>query len=248
MAHRASDVRHDIEDTRAAMTEKLVMLEERIRETVAGAQTSVEEIVEDVGGIVENVKTTVDTTLTAVRQSVAGAQTSVEEIVEDVKGIVGDTVATVQRTFDLPMQVEQHPWPMVGGALLVGYMLGSCGGGHPSAPGPTAERGADVSRPSPSASRAPSAHPQPQQGLVRGLVEQLQDEMQDEIVSLKSAAVGAVISTLRTLFKQAMPTLAPHIESAMSKRGGPPSDSPAQHPAPISNAAVNGARLRAQRQ
>jgi len=220
MAHRAADVRHNIEDTRAAMTEKLVMLEERIRETVAGAQTSVEEIVEDVGGIVENVKTTVDTTLATVRQSVADAHTSMEVIVENVKGTVGDTVATVQRTFDLPLQVEQHPWAMVGGALLVGYMLGSWGGGHPSAPGPPAERGADVSRPDPSTSRVPSAHPQPQQGLVSGLVEQLKDEMQDEIVSLKSVAVGAVIRTLRALFSQAMPTLAPYLENARTKRTG----------------------------
>ena len=52
MAHRADDIRHDIEDTRAAMTEKLAMLEERVRETVAGTQASVEEIVEHVQGTV----------------------------------------------------------------------------------------------------------------------------------------------------------------------------------------------------
>jgi hypothetical protein len=83
------------------MTEKLAMLEERVQETVAGAQASVE-------GIVQN-----------------------------VKGTVGDTVATVQRTFDLPLQVEQHPWPMFGGALLVGYMLGGWRGGRTSAAGST---------------------------------------------------------------------------------------------------------------
>ena len=151
MAHRAEDIRHDIANTRAAMTEKLAMLEERVRETVAGAQASAEEIVEDVGGIVKDVrgivedvggivkdvKTTVDTTLAAVRQGVAGAQASVEAIVENVQGTVEDTIATAQRTFDLPSQVEQHPWPMVGGALLVGYMLGSRGGGRTSAAGST---------------------------------------------------------------------------------------------------------------
>ncbi len=75
---------------------------------------------------------TVDTTLVAVRQGVAGTQASVEEIVEHVKGTIGETVATVKRTFDLPAQMEHHPWPMVGGALLVGYMLGRWGGGRPS--------------------------------------------------------------------------------------------------------------------
>jgi len=34
------------------MTEKLTLLEERVRETIAGTQASVEKIVEDVGGIV----------------------------------------------------------------------------------------------------------------------------------------------------------------------------------------------------
>ena len=259
MAHRADDIRHDIEDTRAAMTEKLTLLEERVRETVAGTQASVEKIVEDVGGIVEdvggiveNVKVTVDTTLVAVRQGVAGAQASVAGIVEHVQGTVEDTVATVQRTFDLPSQVKHHPWPMLGGALLVGYMLGSWGGGRMSAAGstrdtpsfaagPTAARDADASSSgSPPVSQALSSRPQPQQGIVSGVLDQLKDEMKDEIASLKSVAVGAVMSTLREMFKHTISTLAPHTESAVTKPGGQPSDSPAQYLASVSRAAVNG--------
>jgi uncharacterized protein YoxC len=130
MAHRADDIRHDIEDTRAAMTEKLALLEECVRETITGAQASVQEIVKDVGsivkdvrgtaedvrGTVEDVKATVDTTLAAVRQGVAGAQSSVEEIAEHVKGTVGDTVATVQRTLDLPRR-----WSNTRGRCLAGH-------------------------------------------------------------------------------------------------------------------------------
>jgi hypothetical protein len=263
MAQRADDIRHDIEDTRAAMTAKLAILEERVLETVAGAQASVEKImedvagivqdvrgtVEDVGGIVQDVRATVDTTLAtvnttlvAVRQGVAGTQASVAEIVEHVKGTIGDTVATVKRTFDLPSQMEHHPWPMVGGALLAGYMLGSLGGGRPSAAGsPRDIPGVEASRPgSPPASRASPARPEPQQGIVSGMLDQLKDEMKDEISSLKSVAVGAVMNILREMFKQAMPTLAPHLEQAHTKQGGQASDSPAQHPAAISRAAVNG--------
>jgi hypothetical protein len=59
------------------------------------------------------------------------------------------------------------------------------------------------------------------------MLEQLKDEMQDEIASLKSVAVGAVISTLREMFKQAMAALAPHLEKANTKRGGEASDSSA---------------------
>jgi len=155
MAQRADDIRHEIEDTRAAMTAKLAILEERVLETVAGVQVSVEKIVEDVRGIVKDVRTTVDTTLAtvdttlvAVRQGVAGTQASVEEIVEHMKGTIGETVATVQRTFDLPAQVEHHPWPIVGGALLAGYMLGRWGGGRPSVAGsPRDLPGVEASRP-----------------------------------------------------------------------------------------------------
>jgi hypothetical protein len=273
MAQRADDIRHDIEDTRAAMTAKLTLLEERVQETAAGVQVSVEKIVEDVGGIVENVKATVDTTLAAVRQGAAGTQASVEEMVKDVggmvkdvkatvdttlvavrqgvagtqaavggmvehvKGTVEETVATVQRTFDLPLQTEHHPWPMVGGAVLVGYMLGRWGGGHPSAVSSTAERATEASRPgSPPASRASSARPQPQQGMVSGILEQFKDE----IAGLKRVAVGAVMSTLSEMFQQAMPTLAPHIESAMTKVSAQLSDSPAPHPASMSSASANG--------
>jgi ElaB/YqjD/DUF883 family membrane-anchored ribosome-binding protein len=132
MVYRADDMQQDIddachaiEDTRAAMTEKLDILETRVRETVEGAQSSVEDIV-------ETVKDMVDMTVEAVKQSVDGAQSTVEEIVETVKETVGDTVETVKRTFDLPYQVDQHPWLMVGGATLAGYLLGRWGGGRTS--------------------------------------------------------------------------------------------------------------------
>ena len=186
MAHRADDIRHDIADTRAAMTEKLAMLEERVRETIADTQASV------------------------------------EEIVENVQGTVEDTIATAQRTFDLPSQVEQHPWPMFGGALLVGYMLGSWGDGRTSAAGSTRD--------------VQSARPQPQQGIISGI----RDQFKDEMVSLRIIAVRAVMSTLREMFTQAIPTVAPHIDSAMTKRGGQPIASPEQHPAFMSRAAANG--------
>ncbi|HSX81821.1 MAG TPA: BON domain-containing protein, partial [Candidatus Saccharimonadia bacterium] len=107
---------------------------------------SVEEMVKDVGGMVKDVKPTVDTTLVAVRQGGAGTQASVGAVVAQVKGTVEETVATVQRTVDLPSQMEPHPWPMVGGAVLAGYRLSSWGGGHSSAAGPTAERATEASR------------------------------------------------------------------------------------------------------
>jgi ElaB/YqjD/DUF883 family membrane-anchored ribosome-binding protein len=249
MAYRADDMQQDIddachaiEDTRAAMSEKLDILEERVRETVEGAQSSVEDIV-------ENVKNMVDTTVEAVKQGVEGAQSTVDEIVETVKGTVGDTVETVKRTLDVQYQVDQHPWLMVGGATLAGYLLGSWGGGSTSpafstndsassAAGTTADMSASHAKhdsllPS---DRESSVHPQPQQGMGSSVV----DQLKDEIAIIKVAAVGALISTLREMVKQAVPTLAPHIERARSQRGGQTLEPPMQHPTSRSHAGVNG--------
>lgn len=244
MAQRADVIRHDIENTRTAMTVKLTMLEGRVLETVAGTQASVEKIMEDVGGIVKDVRgtveevggivqdvkatveatlATVDTTLVAVRQGAAGTQAAVEEVVEYVKGGVAESLATVRRTFDVPAQVQQHPWPMVGGALLAGYLLGRWGGGPRSAAtSPGDHSDAAVSRPgSPPAAPAASARPQPPPGIVSGMVEQFKDEMKGEMSTLKSVAVGAVVSTLRAMLTQAIPALAQHRESADTTRGNP---------------------------
>ena len=56
------------------------------------------------------------------------------------------------------------------------------------------------------------------------LEDQLKDEMKDEIASFQSVAVRAVMSTLREMCKQAISSLAPHTERAVSKPGGQPSD------------------------
>jgi hypothetical protein len=200
MAHRTDDIQQDIEDTqrdmddtRSAMTEKLELLGERVRETVEGAQTSVE-------GMVENVRDTVDTTVAAVKQTVEGAQASMEGIVENVKGTVGDTVEAVQRTFDLHHQMEQHPWLMLSGSLFVGYLLGSGGNGRTAAVGFASEPRFSPPSSTPVVSSESFTSPQPQQGTASGDL----GRFTDEIAALKSAAVGAVVSTLWGVVKQAL--------------------------------------------
>jgi hypothetical protein len=189
----------------------------------------------------------VDTTVEAVRQGVEGAQSTVEEIVETVKGTVGDTVETVKRTFDVQYQVDQHPWLMVGGATLAGYLLGSwCGGrtspafstndSASSAAGTTADMSASHAKHDclPPSDNESSVHPQLQQGMGSSLL----DQLKDEIAMIKVAAVGALISIIREMVKQSVPTLAPHIERTRSQRGGQPLDHPPQQPPPISRAGV----------
>jgi hypothetical protein len=236
------DACHAIEDTRAAMTEKLDILEARVRETVEGAQSSVEEIV-------ETVKDMVDTTVEAVKQGVEGAQSTVEVIVETVKGPVGETVETIKRTFDVPYQGNQHPWLMVGGATLTCYLLGSCGGGSTSPAFSTHDSASSAASTAADRSASHATHdglppadressvPPPQQGMGSSLLEPLKDEM----AMIKVAAVGALVSTRRAMVKQAVPTLAPHLEKARSERDGQPLERPLQPSAPMSRAGPTAA-------
>jgi ElaB/YqjD/DUF883 family membrane-anchored ribosome-binding protein len=226
MARRTDDIQQEIadtqrhiEDTRLAMTEKLELLGERVQETVEGAQASVE-------GLVENVKDTVDTTVATVKQTVEGAQASVERVVENVKGTVTDTVTTVKHTFDISYQVEHHPWRMVGGATLVGYLLGSRKGSRPSAAFSTP-------------SSELSAPPPPPQGMVSGVLEQFKDE----IALIKSAAVGAMMSTLWGMVKQIPLPAAPPMQRDKPKGGAQSSERPAQTPAARSSPAINGSAI-----
>jgi hypothetical protein len=235
MAHKADDIQQDIEDTqrdiddtRSAMTEKLELLGERVRETAEGAQASVE-------GIVENVIDTVDTTVAAVKQTVEGAQTSMEGIVENVKGTVGDTVEAVQRTFDLHHQMEQHPWLLCGGAVLVGYLLGSRGNGHTTAVGSASEAKFSPASPIPAPPSESFPSSKPQQGTESGDL----GWFTDEIAALKSAAVGAVVSTLRGMFRQALPSPTLPLTSTRTKQDSQSSDPPALTPATIAGPPIN---------
>lgn len=120
------------------------------------------------------------------------------------------TVETVKHTFDLHYQVQQRPWLMFGAALLVGHTLG--------------RRGRMTSTPT-DAPSTPSAHPQPQQSIVRDVKQQVRDDL----ATIKGAARGAVISTLWAMAKQVL--LAPprrQIREVITERGGERVDSAPQ--------------------
>ncbi len=123
------DIRQDIRAIRALMTEKLEMLEKRVQETVGGAEETVKDIVENVMGTIDD------------------AVGKVKETVGKVKGTVEDTVEGAKRTYDLTTQMARHPWMMLGGTMLLGYLLGRIGGRVAAGARPTAEVSADGAKP-----------------------------------------------------------------------------------------------------
>lgn len=104
MDHETEVIKGQMLETRTALTEKLEALEERV---------------------VSTVKDTTD----AVSETVEAVKDAVESTVDTVKGTVSETVdsvkESVKETFDLNHHFQTHPWMMLGGATLVGY-LGGC--------------------------------------------------------------------------------------------------------------------------
>jgi ElaB/YqjD/DUF883 family membrane-anchored ribosome-binding protein len=110
MDRREDDPRQEIEDTRAAMIEKIELMEERVQETIAGAKSTVESAMQG---------------FKQVQETVEKAKSTADSIIESVKGTVDETIEHAKSTSELIAQVNQNPWIMFGSALLVGYILGS---------------------------------------------------------------------------------------------------------------------------
>jgi archaellum component FlaC len=116
MDQRQSQVGKDIENTRAVMSEKIEMIEDRVNETMEGTKTTIDNVmhkVKDVQGTIEDAKSTVDNLLDTIKQTM-------EETMERVKS-----------TASLIEQVDQNPWIMFGSAILTGYILSSLHGDRP---------------------------------------------------------------------------------------------------------------------
>jgi len=125
MDQREGDIRRDIEDRRAAMTEKVGMVAERAQETMEG------------------VKSTINWAMAGfkqVQETMEGTTSAADTLIESVQLTVDETAERVNSTADLLHQMRQSPWIMLGGAILLGYILGSLAREASSAPGRMPDR------------------------------------------------------------------------------------------------------------
>jgi hypothetical protein len=143
MDQRESHIRQDVDETRAAMTEKIEMIEGRVHETMEGAKSTIDSVmnnVKRVQGTVEDAKVTIDSILDALKQT------------------MDETAERVKYTTDLIEQVNQNPWIMFGSAILMGYVLSNASREGLSGSPQVQERRRDNSEPmSRSSSRSPSS-------------------------------------------------------------------------------------------
>jgi len=108
MDNETEVIKHQMLETRTALTEKLEALEDRVTTTVKETTQAVEDTV---GAVKEAVEGTVHT-----------MKDTVEGTVEAVKETVNETVESVKTTFDMQHQFAERPWLMLGGAVVVGYL------------------------------------------------------------------------------------------------------------------------------
>jgi len=97
-------IRHQMEETRSNLTEKLEALESQVAESVQSTTAAVSDTVE------------------AVKETVENVSTAVQETVETVSTTVQETVDTVGQSFDLWGQTDRHPWVVFGGSVALGFM------------------------------------------------------------------------------------------------------------------------------
>ena len=181
MENETEVIKHQMEETRTALTEKLEAVEELVASTVKETTQAVSDTVETVTGTVENTVNTV--------------AESVENVTESVKN-----------AFDIRGYVEEHPWMVLGGSVAVGYLLGTLLPSRPS--GGTSWGGASASY-APSSSPTPSAgatsYASSQEASTGGMFSSFLEGLTPVVDKLKGLALGTAASVVGEMIVKNLP-------------------------------------------
>lgn len=203
MENEPEMIRHQMEETRASLQDKLETLEQQVTETVQNAAEAATETVQSV-------------------------KEAVQETVETVRGTVEETVHSVKDTFDLHKQVNDHPWIALTGAAAAGFVAARLL--YPQLPQPffTSEpmmagpAAPEVPEPHRNGSTASSGDSHGS-GLFSGLFQ----HYGDELAKLRALGVGVAAAAIREMLVTSMaPALAQQVgeivDSLTVKIGGKP--------------------------
>ncbi|WP_447979567.1 DUF883 family protein [Candidatus Nitrospira bockiana] len=138
-----------------------------------------------------------------VQDTVEGAKLSVEEVIDRVKDAADDLLDKTKQRFDPSYQVQQHPWMMVGGAIVAGYVLGLL---EARAVSQAREPGVYPYYPPDRTEGAPvmsQGGPSP----VSNVWEGISRELSAEIDHAKQALVEAGRAFIHEFFQQALPAI-----------------------------------------
>jgi len=191
-------IRHQMEETRTSLTEKIETLEEKLA-------------------------TTVQETKDAITDTVQETKTAITDTVSTVKESVHEGVETVKDWMDVKAHVQERPWLMLGGSILAGFALGNLLGERREAPRPRRGAPATPARSSyGNGGMREKAQPQEESKTAEWL-----HRFDPEIAKLKGLALGATFGTIREMLAAELPPeigrqVREIIDGVTEKLGGEP--------------------------
>lgn len=190
----------------------------------------------------EEIKQEIEVTKAALSEKLEILESEVKETVEDAKTKVRETVEEVRRAFDIRHQIRTHPWIGVGGAVVIGAIVGRWLAGTSDEARGTRSSGLNPENRSAEESNArcdwsgcedtaaASAESRVRaKSRARGMVSRLADQFDDELRQLKGIAMGVAVGMIGDLARKSAPKFSEKIgevfESAAGKLGFAPKSS-----------------------
>jgi ElaB/YqjD/DUF883 family membrane-anchored ribosome-binding protein len=198
-------IAQEMQETRNSLTEKVAALETQVVGTIQNAT-------EAVSSTVEQVKTVVQDTLSSVKDTASDVRQSVTDSVQTVTD-------RVESAFELSRHTREHPWPMVGGAGVAGFLAGYLLFGRSSprqavSPYPTMYTSAAA----PMAARSPEpVAPVPRK--MPGWLDDLLERAGQEVRKIGEEALAVATASL----KQSVQTEVPKLINSFTSVGEEPS-------------------------
>ena len=160
-----------------------------------------------------------------IRQDIDSIRDSMTDKMDQIESKIKGTVEDTRRMVDVKYQVSQRPWAALGASMLVGYALGSLGGGDDTPAQP--QRGEAYryyGEPSDDRARAmrerdtnfretsTAQHQDARHESKPGFLDQIMDQFGDEIELLKGAALMSVTGLIRDTVRRNLPALQNEVE------------------------------------
>jgi ElaB/YqjD/DUF883 family membrane-anchored ribosome-binding protein len=106
------------------MAEKTSVIEREPETLRAEVEETTEGRVSMLGTLEQGIKDTWQGTSAAATRTAEGVKAAATTTMHAMQGAAHSTGEAMGWAFDLPAHVRRHPWPMVGGAMLLGVAAG----------------------------------------------------------------------------------------------------------------------------
>jgi ElaB/YqjD/DUF883 family membrane-anchored ribosome-binding protein len=188
-------------DTTKELPDSIEVIEDEIEQTREGLADKLEALTQKLSGTVEGVGETVENVVETTKETI-------ENVVETTK----ETITTIKDTFNIPKQVEEHPWLAMGCSVLVGFVGGKFLGSMTSAPNghngyapngwaePVPQRMAAAAEPPVRETPWEETRARP-----KSWFQELGQHFAPELEKAKGLAVGTVLGVVRDMVSQALP-------------------------------------------